>query len=90
MVGEKTKVHGSRRPRPAQGMAERWSARSPASARSTSRKTRRSLLVDDANAVLPRLFEAAEAAGARITAVNVVEPNLETVFLHLTGRALRE
>jgi hypothetical protein len=26
----------------------------------------------------------------RITSLNVVEPNLETVFLHLTGRALRE
>jgi ABC-2 type transport system ATP-binding protein len=48
------------------------------------------LVVDDANAVLPRLFEEAAVAGARITSVNVVEPNLETVFLHLTGRALRE
>ena len=48
------------------------------------------LLVDDANSALPRLFEGAAAAGARVTAVNVVEPNLETVFLHLTGRALRE
>ena len=47
-------------------------------------------LVDDANAVLPKLFEAAAATGTRITSVNVVEPNLETVFLHLTGRALRE
>jgi len=49
-----------------------------------------SLLVDDANSALPKLFEAAEKAGGRITSVNVVEPNLETVFLHLTGRALRE
>jgi ABC-2 type transport system ATP-binding protein len=48
------------------------------------------LLVQDANEVLPRLFEAAAAAGARITAVSVTEPNLEMVFLHLTGRALRE
>jgi ABC-2 type transport system ATP-binding protein len=48
------------------------------------------LLVVDANEVLPRLFEAAAAAGARITEVNVTEPNLEMVFLHLTGRALRE
>jgi ABC-2 type transport system ATP-binding protein len=48
------------------------------------------LLVEDANAILPRLFEAAATAGVRITSVNVVEPNLETVFLHLTGRALRE
>ncbi len=48
------------------------------------------LLVQDANEVLPRLFEAAAAAGARITEVSVTEPNLEMVFLHLTGRALRE
>jgi linearmycin/streptolysin S transport system ATP-binding protein len=48
------------------------------------------LLVDDANQMLPRLFEAAAAEAARITSVTVQEPTLETVFLHLTGRALRE
>ena len=48
------------------------------------------LLVQDANQALPRLFETAAAAGSRITEVNLTEPNLETVFLHLTGRALRE
>ncbi len=48
------------------------------------------LNVDDANEVLPRLFEAAADGGSRITEVNVTEPNLEMVFLHLTGRALRE
>ena len=47
-------------------------------------------LVDDSNRVLPRLFEAAAKAGARITSVEIQEPNLETVFLHLTGRALRD
>ena len=48
------------------------------------------LLVDDSNLVLPRLFEAATGAGARITSVEIQEPNLEAVFLHLTGRALRD
>jgi ABC-2 type transport system ATP-binding protein len=48
------------------------------------------LMVRDANEVLPRLFEAAAAAGSRITEINVTEPNLEMVFLHLTGRALRD
>jgi ABC-2 type transport system ATP-binding protein len=48
------------------------------------------LLVDDSNRVLPRLFDAASACGARITSVDIQEPNLETVFLHLTGRALRD
>ena len=48
------------------------------------------LLVDDSNLVLPRLFEAAAQADVRITSVDIQEPNLETVFLHLTGRALRD
>lgn len=48
------------------------------------------LLVDDSNLVLPRLFESATNAGLRITSVQIQEPNLEAVFLHLTGRALRD
>jgi ABC-2 type transport system ATP-binding protein len=47
-------------------------------------------LVDDSNRVLPRLFEAAARHSARITSVSIREPNLEAVFLHLTGRALRD
>jgi ABC-2 type transport system ATP-binding protein len=48
------------------------------------------LLADDSNLVLPHLFELAAPAGVRITSVEIQEPNLETVFLHLTGRALRD
>ncbi|MCD4671244.1 MAG: ABC transporter ATP-binding protein [Anaerolineaceae bacterium] len=47
-------------------------------------------LVDDSNRVLPRFFDIASREGMRITAVDIQEPNLETVFLHLTGRALRD
>jgi len=47
-------------------------------------------LVDDSNRVLPRLFDAASKVDVRITSVDIQEPNLETVFLHLTGRALRD
>lgn len=47
-------------------------------------------LVDDSNRVLPRLFEAAAQTGARILTVDIQEPDLEAVFLHLTGRALRD
>jgi ABC-2 type transport system ATP-binding protein len=47
-------------------------------------------LVDDSNRVLPRLFDAASKAGVRITSIDIREPNLETVFLHLTGKALRD
>jgi ABC-2 type transport system ATP-binding protein len=49
-----------------------------------------SVLVADSNQVLPRLFEAATQQSARITSVDIREPNLEAVFLHLTGRALRD
>jgi ABC-2 type transport system ATP-binding protein len=49
-----------------------------------------SVLVEDSNQVLPRLFESARLAQARITSVDIREPNLEAVFLHLTGRALRD
>ena len=48
------------------------------------------VLVDDSNQVLPHLFEEASKADVRITCVDIQEPNLETVFLHLTGRALRD
>jgi ABC-2 type transport system ATP-binding protein len=48
------------------------------------------LLVEDSNQVLPSLFESASSVQVRITSVAIQEPNLETVFLHLTGRALRD
>jgi ABC-2 type transport system ATP-binding protein len=48
------------------------------------------VLADDSNRVLPRLFESAAGAGVRILSVNIQEPDLESVFLHLTGRALRD
>jgi ABC-2 type transport system ATP-binding protein len=48
------------------------------------------VLAGDSNVVLPLLFEKANAHKARITAVAIKEPNLESVFLHLTGRALRD
>jgi len=48
------------------------------------------VLAEDSNQVLPRLFDAAASQDVRITSVDIQEPNLETVFLHLTGRALRD
>jgi ABC-2 type transport system ATP-binding protein len=48
------------------------------------------VLVTDSNLVLPHLFEAAARLSIRITTVDIREPNLEAVFLHLTGRALRD
>jgi len=48
------------------------------------------VLAQDSNLVLPHLFEAAAKLSMRITSVDIREPNLEAVFLHLTGRALRD
>ena len=48
------------------------------------------LIAPDGRHLLPALLEAAEAAQAGVTSVDVVEPDLEAVFLHLTGTALRE
>ena len=49
-----------------------------------------SAIVTDSNLVLPKLFETAAKLNARITSVEIKEPNLETVFMHLTGKALRD
>jgi len=48
------------------------------------------LLTLSGNAALPDLITVANARGVRVTGVAVREPNLEGVFLHLTGRALRD
>ncbi|HKX74354.1 MAG TPA: ABC transporter ATP-binding protein [Acidimicrobiia bacterium] len=48
------------------------------------------LLVADASRRLPELLTAAAGAGMTIGGVEVSEPNLEAVFLHLTGKALRD
>jgi ABC-2 type transport system ATP-binding protein len=48
------------------------------------------ILVTDARGLLPRLLDTVERAGASVKGVDVVRPDLEAVFLHLTGRALRD
>ena len=48
------------------------------------------IVVSDARGLLPRLLGAVDDAGANVRSVEVVEPDLESVFLHLTGRALRD
>jgi ABC-2 type transport system ATP-binding protein len=49
-----------------------------------------SLVMDDARSHLPEILQEAATAGAAIKTVEVTEPDLEAVFLHLTGRALRD
>ncbi|MEV5503797.1 ABC transporter ATP-binding protein [Nonomuraea fuscirosea] len=48
------------------------------------------VMVADARSALPRVLAAATEAGLAVRAVEVHEPNLESVFLHLTGKALRD
>jgi ABC-2 type transport system ATP-binding protein len=48
------------------------------------------LIVEGARGLLAALLGAAAAAGADVRSVEVDEPDLEAVFLHLTGKALRD
>jgi ABC-2 type transport system ATP-binding protein len=48
------------------------------------------LVLDNARGLLPELLAAVAAAGVAVNSVEVHEPNLEAVFLHLTGKALRD
>ncbi len=48
------------------------------------------LQVRGANRLVPRVVEAAEAAGFSLADVSVAEPTLETVFIGLTGKELRD
>jgi ABC-2 type transport system ATP-binding protein len=48
------------------------------------------LVVEEARRTLPAILETVAEAGASVRSVEVTEPNLEAVFLHLTGKALRD
>ena len=48
------------------------------------------ILVVEARRLLPRILEAVSRDGVSVRSVEVVEPDLEAVFLHLTGKALRD
>jgi ABC-2 type transport system ATP-binding protein len=48
------------------------------------------LVVENARSELPVILTDVAAAGVIVRSVEVTEPDLEAVFLHLTGRALRD
>jgi len=48
------------------------------------------LIVEGARSLLPELLRTAAGAGVALASVEVREPDLESVFLHLTGKALRD
>jgi ABC-2 type transport system ATP-binding protein len=88
IVGEQDRIDFQWDAPPA-GLLEQWGALEGVD-QVTATDGAVSVLVDDSNVVLPRLFAVATTAGVHISSVTIREPNLETVFLHLTGRALRE
>ncbi|MCX8032473.1 MAG: ATP-binding cassette domain-containing protein [Thermoleophilia bacterium] len=89
MVGGRTRIELTVDRNP-EALAQRWKTFPGVENVSHIEDGRLFLLVEDASTLLPQLFDAARQEGARITAVNLTEPNLEMVFLHLTGRALRD
>jgi ABC-2 type transport system ATP-binding protein len=62
--------------------------REPASA--DAEETRISVYAKSGRKALPDVLRAANEAGATVVSVTVKEPDLETLFLNLTGRALRD
>ncbi len=88
LVGEQDRIHIALNTEAAR-VLERWRAIEGVNKVSAEDGTL-TLLANNSNLILPRLFESAASAGARITSVDIQEPNLEAVFLHLTGKALRD
>ncbi len=48
------------------------------------------VLTPGSGSILGKLVATLESEGAHVTSVTVTEPNLESVFLHLTGKSLRD
>ena len=48
------------------------------------------LQAENGRAVLPSIIEALGRSGSRIVNLKISEPSLEDVFIHLTGKALRD
>jgi len=89
LVGERTRIDLAV-DREAETLAETWRSLPGVSTVSKPEEGRMWLGVQEADTLIPRLFDGARAAGAHITQISLSEPNLEMVFLHLTGRALRD
>jgi len=49
-----------------------------------------SVVAHEAENVLAAVVSKANERGIKIRSIDIREPNLEAVFLHLTGRALRD
>jgi ABC-2 type transport system ATP-binding protein len=53
-------------------------------------ESRLSLATDDGSHAIPLVLDAIEAAGDRVTSITVHKLSLEDVFIHFTGRTLRD
>ncbi len=88
LVGQLDRVHAHRQ-------RARWPPPPRPSRRSTGCERQRrdggiEVTAQGARTLLPGIIEDGRDAGATISGVEVAEPDLEAVFLHLTGRALRD
>jgi ABC-2 type transport system ATP-binding protein len=87
LVGQLDKVMLTADGRLAEGAA---AARAVGGVReATVQNDRIDVLATEARSILPRLLGSVTDAGVVVHAVEVIEPDLEAVFLHLTGKALR-
>ena len=89
LVGERTRIDLAL-DLEAEALSDKWRELPGVSTVSKIDEKRMWLSVEDANRLMPLLFDTARSAGARITEISLAEPNLEMVFLHLTGRGLRD
>ena len=89
---DRSRHHRHRADRPATptSSASCWPRRWPASPRTRSADGRLELHVQGGERLVPRIVLAAEHGGFDLLDVSVAEPSLETVFINLTGRELRE
>jgi ABC-2 type transport system ATP-binding protein len=74
---------------PAEALANNL-AQTPGVIQATTTDSLIVLITPDATGLLPAVMRAAAQHEATIRSIDIQEPNLEAVFLHLTGRALRD
>ena len=48
------------------------------------------MVTDDGTRVLPHMLDALRAEGVAVTGINMKKPSMDDVFIHHTGRALRD
>jgi len=67
-----------------------WKMQPVASGAPGARLRRATLNIADSTCSLLQVLRAADQTGIQVTTISLQEPNLETVFLELTGRMLRD